>query len=105
MQLDLTEQQRTEIRGIVEEQRTAGQALQQNMRQAQQQLMAAIYGGSAESGSVEDIVSRIAELQKQALAADVAVQQRVAPLLTDQQKQQLLQMVNRPGRPGPPPAQ
>jgi Spy/CpxP family protein refolding chaperone len=104
MQLDLTDQQRTEIRQIMQEQRQAGQELQAQVRQTQQQLMAAIYGGSQESGSAAEIVARLAELQKQVLEADVTVQQRVAQLLTDEQKQQLLKMLNRAGPP-PPPAQ
>jgi Spy/CpxP family protein refolding chaperone len=104
MQLDLTDQQRTEIRQIMQEQRQAGRELQAQVRQTQQQLMTAIYGGSQEAGSALEIVTRLAELQKQVLEADVTVQQRVAQLLTDEQKQQLLKMLNRAGPP-PPPAQ
>lgn len=102
MQLDLTDAQRASIRQLMEAQRQSGQSVQLEMRQAQQQLVAAIYGGTQENGGAQEIAARIAELQKQMLEADVKLQESVAPLLTDEQRQQLI-LLARQGPPSPPP--
>lgn len=99
MRADLSEEQRTQIRALVTEQRDAHRAEFEERRTVQHQLTAAIYGAGADAEQVSQLVTRLAELQKQALEEDAALQTKIAALLTEQQRQQI---VEREGQgPGP----
>ena len=89
MRIELTEQQRSQIHVLVEEQRDSRRADMEERRTLQQQLTSAIYGGT-DTDSMAATVARLAELQKQALDADVALHTKVAALLTDDQRQQIV---------------
>ena len=68
----------------------------------QEQLAGAIYGSAAaDADGVAQIVTRLSELQKAALEADIALQTKVAALLTEAQRQQVIAQASlRPGAPG-----
>jgi Spy/CpxP family protein refolding chaperone len=100
LRVELTEPQRTQIKALVDEQRESRRAHMEERRTLQQQLTSAIYGTGTDADSLASIVTKLAELQKQALDADVALQTRIAALLTDEQRQQIV--AQEAARPGPP---
>ena len=54
MRLDLTEEQRTQVRGLMDQQREERKAQRDELRTVHQQLAAAIYGGATDGQSVPD---------------------------------------------------
>jgi periplasmic protein CpxP/Spy len=100
MRVQLTDQQRTQIKALVDEQRESRRPEVEERRALQQQLTSAIYGGTTAADSLNEVVTRLAELQKQGLDADVALQTKIAALLTDEQRQQIIAL--EAARPGPP---
>lgn len=104
MQLELTDQQKKDIRASVSEQREAEQARREEMRSLQQQLAKAIYTSAPDTNEIGELVGRLADAQRLALAADVVLQQRVSALLTDEQREELVTLLAKgPARGGPPP--
>jgi Spy/CpxP family protein refolding chaperone len=92
LRVELTDQQRTEIKVLVDEQREARRAELEERRTLHLQLTTAIYGTTTtEAETVAQIVTRLGELQKLALDADVTLQTKIAALLTDQQRQQIVE--------------
>jgi Spy/CpxP family protein refolding chaperone len=100
LRIDLTDQQRTQIKAILDEQRESRRAELEERRTLQQQLTAGIYGSGADADALAAIVAKLADLQKQALDADVVLQTKIAALLTDEQRQQII--VLETSRPAPP---
>lgn len=104
MRLDLSDQQRAEIKSLLTDQRESERTLREQMRAMQQQLAAAVYASAPDTVAVADLVGRLAEAQRQALDADVALQLKVSALLSEAQRAQLLKMLSQgPPRGGPPP--
>jgi Spy/CpxP family protein refolding chaperone len=102
MRIELTESQRTQVKALLDEQREARRADLEERRTLHEQLASAIYGSTAaDADGVPQIVTRLSELQKAALEADIALQTKVAALLTEEQRQQVVQQASlRPGPPG-----
>lgn len=107
-QLNLTAEQRQQVNKVLQEQRMAGEDERAELRKAHEELRAAIFGTSTDQGQVDAIVSRIAQLEADALRARVATQMKIASILTAEQKAQLAKMepprgrrgVRRPAGPG-----
>lgn len=96
--LDLTQEQRQQIQKLMQTEREANQAIAGKMPELQQQLQEAIFLGK---GDVDAIADQINELQAQMLKARIAHQQKVAGILTPEQREQMAKM--RPMGPGPGP--
>jgi len=95
--LNLTDDQRTKIQSLMEEQRQSHQGeMQKKMMDLQQQLKNAIFAdnGPADTGGVQ---AQIATLQAQLEADRINLQKQVAAILTPDQRKQVRDM---PG-PGP----
>jgi periplasmic protein CpxP/Spy len=92
LRVELTDQQRTQIKALVDEQREARRAELDERRTLHLQLTTAIYGTTTtDAETVAQIVTRLGELQKLALDADLTLQTKIAALLTDQQRQQIVE--------------
>jgi Spy/CpxP family protein refolding chaperone len=91
--LDLTDTQRQQVKAILDENRP--QDPPKNF-ELEQQLHAAIING--DSGSVESIKGQLKDLHAQQLDQQVAVFQKIVPILTAEQKKQLLEQQPGPGR-------
>ncbi len=90
MRINLTEQQKTELRTLVEQDRESRKGQFEQVRTLRQQLNAAVFGGTADTQQLSDLTAQLADLQRQALEADVALQVKIAALLTDEQRQQIV---------------
>jgi Spy/CpxP family protein refolding chaperone len=89
-QLDLTTEQQAQIKTIFTEQRSAGESNREALRAAHDELRAAMFGSATpDTGSIDALVSRIAELEADMLRARVATELKVSAILTDEQRQQL----------------
>jgi Spy/CpxP family protein refolding chaperone len=104
MRLDLTDQQRSDVVALLDGQRESERSRREATRKTQQSLATAVLTSSPDTTVIAEIVQQLADEQRQALEADVALQQRVAALLTDGQRTQLLRLLSQgPPRGGPPP--
>jgi periplasmic protein CpxP/Spy len=88
MRVNLTDQQKADLKTLVDQDREARKASMDELRTARQQLTAAIFG--TDTQQVPTVTAHVADLQRQAFEADVALQVKIAALLTDEQKQQIL---------------
>jgi len=89
MRINLTEQQKTELRTLVDQDRESRKAQFDEMRTLRQQVNTAVFGGTADAQQLSDLTAQLADLQRQALEADIALQVKIATLLTDEQRQQI----------------
>lgn len=88
--LNLTEDQQSRVKAVLDEQRTMGQAEREALRTAHDQLRTTIFAATApEAGQVDALIARIAELEADALRARVATQLKIAAILTPEQRQEL----------------
>ena len=103
MRVNLTKEQQTQVRSLFEQRRANGEALRTELHGVQRELIAAIYVAAPDDANVSELTARLAELQRLALDADVALQLQVAALLTDDQRRQVTDGERRsPGEaPGP----
>jgi len=92
-ELNLTDSQREQIKTIVDQNRPTEppQAMQ-----LEQKLHAAILNNDA--ASVESIKAQLNEEHSRELDSRIAMLQKIAPILTDEQKKQLLDHPAGPGR-------
>jgi len=103
MRLDLADAQRNDIRSLLDAQRESNRTLREGVRALHEQLATAVYGVNPDTASIPDIVQKLTEANRQALEADVALQQKVSALLTEAQRADLVKMLTqRPPRGGPP---
>ncbi len=86
--LNLTDDQRTKIQSLMQQQRQAHQADTQKMMDLQQQLKNAIFadGGPGDVGSLPD---QIASLQAQLEKDRISVEKQIAAILTADQRKQV----------------
>jgi Spy/CpxP family protein refolding chaperone len=104
MRLDLTDQQRSDIMALFDGQRESERSRREATRKTQQALAAAVFASSPDATASAYLVQQLADQQRLALEADVALQQRVAALLTEEQRAQLLKLLSQgPPRGGAPP--
>jgi Spy/CpxP family protein refolding chaperone len=83
--LNLTDDQRQQVKAILDQNRPADPSGAMNL---QAKLHAAIING--DSGAVQTIKTQMLQLREQQIDRDIAVLQQIAPILTTDQKQQLL---------------
>jgi len=96
--LNLTPEQRQQVEQLMKADREANKELAGKMRELQQQLQETIFLGK---GDVNGIAEQVNELQAKLLQARIAHQQKVAALLTTEQREQMAKMP--PMGPGPGP--
>jgi Spy/CpxP family protein refolding chaperone len=100
--LDLTEDQQTHVKALLESQREANQAGMKAVAEARQALHAAVFG-AAGSGSIADLQAKLSAAEQAQLARRVEAQIALAGILTPEQKAKLLERGGRGGRgPGGP---
>ena len=99
-QLNLSDEQRTKVRAIVQKHRDADRSTMEQLRAARQSLRAAIFSSSTpDTAELEQLTSQIADLQAQLLKARTAAQLEVASVLTVEQRQKMASLPQRrPGR-------
>ena len=103
MRLELSEQQRTAIKQLMDEARDADQAAVEQVRAVQLQLAAAIYTTTPDSSAIGALLVQLTEAQRPLIEADVALQQKVSAVLTENQRARLLESMKQvPPRGGPP---
>jgi Spy/CpxP family protein refolding chaperone len=100
--LNLTDEQRTQIRAILDEQRSS-QPDQKEM-DLQKQLHEAVFADNPDQAKIDELKTAITAAHADALNAHVAVQLKIAQILTPEQRQQAREFEGRrgggPGRGG-----
>jgi Spy/CpxP family protein refolding chaperone len=97
--LNLTQEQRQQLQQLMQAEREANDQIAGRMPDLQQQLQEAIFVGK---GDVATIAGQINDLQAKMLQARIAHQQKVAAILTPEQREQMAKMRPMgPGRMGP----
>jgi Spy/CpxP family protein refolding chaperone len=92
-QLGLSDDQQTQIKTLLDQQRDERRGSMDEARAVQQQLGTAIFGAAAaDTAQLTELTTKLADLQRQGLEAEVAMQVKIAAVLTDTQRQQLLAM-------------
>jgi Spy/CpxP family protein refolding chaperone len=95
--VDLTDAQREQVRGILEQERQSGER-GEKVRQAEQALHTAVLSG--DSAGVETAKAALNAAQSAALDRRVSVMQKIAQVLTPAQRQELAQLPPPQGRGG-----
>jgi Spy/CpxP family protein refolding chaperone len=88
-QLDLSDAQKEQLKGILEDRREAGDPAKTG-REAEQKLSQAIFGETAHAAALETAKAAIAAAHAAELERRVETMQKVAQILTPAQRQQLL---------------
>lgn len=91
--LDLTAEQREAIRRIVAEQRDAGRGAARETRRLEAELRKAILAQDA--AAVSSLAEQLAEAYRKQLDARIATEQRVAQVLTPEQRNRLVSAIER----------
>lgn len=84
--LDLTDQQREQIRAIMQEARNASEAPDRNLGSLQRELRAAIFADTPDRAKIDQLKATIAEAQASALNARISVDLKIAEVLTPEQR-------------------
>ena len=101
--LELTDQQKTDVKKLLDEAREADRPLMEQVRTLREQLASAILSGS-DPGAAAGLVTQLAQAELPVLEAEVALQQKIAAVLTEAQRARLLVLITQPPpRGGPPP--
>ncbi|RPJ69277.1 MAG: periplasmic heavy metal sensor [Acidobacteria bacterium] len=87
--LNLTQEQRQQLEKLMQAEREANQEVAGRMPELQQQLQEAIFLGK---GDINGTAEQINDLQAQMLKARIAHQQKVAAILTAEQREQMAKM-------------
>jgi Spy/CpxP family protein refolding chaperone len=97
-QLDLSEQQREQVRAIMDEQRQSDPGA--GVREAEQKLHAALLSDSPDVAAIESLKSTLNAAHAAELDRQVAAMLKVAQVLTPAQRQQLQKLAPPAGRRG-----
>jgi Spy/CpxP family protein refolding chaperone len=97
--LNLTDEQQTQIRALLDERKNA-QSDQKGM-DLQKQLHEAIFADTPDTAKIDELKAAITAAQATALNEHVALQLKIAQILTPDQRQQARQFQGRRGGPGP----
>lgn len=84
--LNLSDQQREQIRAIMQEARNANEVPDKNLGALQRELRAAIFADTPDHGKIDQLKATIAEAQASALNARIAVDLKIAEVLTPEQR-------------------
>lgn len=87
--LDLTDQQREQLRTLIEDNRPPDPGL---LRDAELKLRAAIFGATPDQQTIDSLKTRINQAQTVELDHRVEVMTKVAEILTPEQRQELLKL-------------
>ena len=97
--LNLTEQQREQVRAIVQESRGAGEAPGQKIGQLRRELRSAVFADAPDAAKIEQLKAAIAEAEAAALDRRVEAELKIAQVLTAEQRAQARDMpAGRAGR-------
>jgi periplasmic protein CpxP/Spy len=100
--LNLTDAQREQVRALTEERRNATSNPGRKVAELEQQLRAAVFADSPDQQKIEELKSAISAAAAEALAARVELEERIAQVLTPEQRAQARQALEtRAGRRGP----
>ena len=88
-QLDLTADQRTKVRDIMEADRSTNMDALQALADARRSLNSAIYAVTPDASAIASLQAKILDGEKAQLAREVKVRQAVAEVLTPEQKAKL----------------
>lgn len=89
--LDLTDAQRDQLRAILQAEKPAADQ-EENARTAEQKLHAAIFGDGADPASIDALKAAVNAVHAAELDRRVEIMQKVAPILTPAQREQLLKL-------------
>jgi Spy/CpxP family protein refolding chaperone len=108
-ELQLTPEQQQAIRTLLDEQRASTGSEMAHVRDLRQQLNSAIFADVPDASAIEQIQQNLADAQRSALAQRVALQLKIAQILTPAQRQRAQRLPALfdppPPRQGPPRAQ
>ncbi len=93
--LDMTEEQRAQVRELHYQHREAMQAHREQLREAQRQLADQIHAAAFDEGAVRNAAATVAAIKVDLAVAKAALQQEVRALLTPEQREQLSEMQER----------
>lgn len=97
--LNLTDAQREQVRGIVEQQRQGDQAPGKKLADLQLELHALVFADSPDHAKIDQVKADIAQAEAAALSARVETDLKIAQILTAEQRVQAREL--RPGGRGP----
>jgi Spy/CpxP family protein refolding chaperone len=88
--LNLTDDQRASVRTILHEERTASEATHKALREARRELHAAIFASATpDAAKIEELTTKISNLEADALRARIASRVKISSVLTDEQRKQM----------------
>lgn len=93
--LDMTEEQRAQVRELHEQHREAMQAQREQLREAQRQLADQIHAATLDEGAIRNAAATVAALKADHAVAKAALHQEVRALLTPEQREQFSEMQER----------
>jgi Spy/CpxP family protein refolding chaperone len=102
--LDLTQEQRDQLRVLAEERRQQDEPEATRLRELNDALHAELFADVPDQGTIEQLKIDLNQAHRQALDARVAAQLKLAQVLTPEQRQQVREARNQPrtrGRFGP----
>lgn len=88
-QLQLSEEQRSQIHSLMEQQRETGGTAMKQLRDLQRQLNAEIFADTPDLAKIDGLKIEIAKAEADVLAARIDLQMRIAQMLTAEQRQQM----------------
>jgi Spy/CpxP family protein refolding chaperone len=99
--LNLTEQQREQVRALMQETRARGEAPAQKIGELQRELHAAIFADTPDLSKIDQLKVAIAEAEAAALGKRIEVELKIAQVLTAEQRAQAREMPAPLGGRGP----
>jgi Spy/CpxP family protein refolding chaperone len=96
--LDLTDDQRQQIRTIGESARSNGGTLHQKLGDLQSQLQLAVFADTPDTQKIQELKGQIASAMAEELDARIAVETRMAAVLTPEQRAQARERVEKRGK-------
>ena len=95
-QLDLTDEQRSQIKTILDERQANGP--DQTLTDLQKQLHEAIFADAPDTAKIDELKTAIGAAEASALNSRIAVQLKIAQILTPEQRQKAREFEGRRGR-------
>jgi Spy/CpxP family protein refolding chaperone len=100
--LNLTDAQREQVRALTEERRSEANNPGRKLAELEQQLRVAVFADTPDQQKIEGLKSAISAAAAEALSARVELEERVAQILTPEQRAQARQALEtRAARRGP----
>lgn len=96
--LNLTNEQREQVRAIVQQARTSGEAPRQTAAGLHRELRAAVFADAPDHAKIDALKASIAEARASALNARIALDLKIAEVLTPEQRAQAREVREGRGR-------